>query len=68
MYSRTINMTIKLLRGGEANCLATAGGSETKGLATPDGVVSPSIRQKKLSCELTVMVCSKLKRYGKTYC
>ena len=29
-------MTIKLLRGGEANCLATAGGSETKGLATPD--------------------------------
>ena len=55
MYSRTINMTIKLLRGGEANCLATTGGSETKGLATPDGVVSPSIRQKKLSCELTVM-------------
>lgn len=55
MYSRTINMIIKLLRGGEANCLATTGGSETKGLATPDGVVSPSIRQKKLSCELTVM-------------
>lgn len=55
MYSRTINMTIKLLRGGEANCLATTGGSETKGLATPSGVVSPSTRQKKLSSKLTVM-------------
>ena len=55
MYSRTINMIIKLLRGGEANCLATTGGSETKGLATPDGVVSPSIPQKKLSSKLTVM-------------
>jgi hypothetical protein len=68
MFLKTNNMSITLLRGGEANCLATAGGSKTKGLATPDGVVSPSIRQKKLSCELTVMVCSKLKRYGKTYC
>ena len=48
-------MSITLLRGGEANCLATTGGSETKGLATPGGVVSPSIRQKKLSCKLTVM-------------
>ena len=48
-------MITKLMRGGEAYCLATTGGSETKGLATPDGVVSPSIRQKKLSCELTVM-------------
>ena len=57
-------MSITLLRGGEANCLATTGGSETKGLATPDGVVSPSTRQMKLSCKLTVMVCSKLKRYG----
>ena len=48
-------MIIKLLRGGEANCLATTGGSETKGLATPGGTVSPSIRQKKLSCKLTIM-------------
>ena len=43
------------MRGGEANCLATTGGSETKGLATPGGTVSPSIRQKKLSCKLTIM-------------
>ena len=55
MYSRTINMIIKLLRGGEANCLATTGGSETKGLTTPGGVVSPSIRQKKLTSKLSVM-------------
>ena len=55
MYSRTINMIIKLLRGGEANCLATTGGSETKGLATPGGVVSPSTRQKKLLSLLTVV-------------
>ena len=48
-------MITKLMRGGEAYCLATTGGSETKGLATPGGVVSPSIRQKKLSCKLTVM-------------
>lgn len=48
-------MIIKLLRGGEANCLATTGGSETKGLATPGGVVSPFTRQKKLSSKLTVM-------------
>lgn len=57
-------MTIKLLRGGEANCLATTGGSETKSLATPSGVVSPSTRQKKLSSKLTVMTCFKLRRYG----
>ena len=48
-------MITKLMRGGEAYCLATTGGSETKGLATPGGVVSPSIRQKKLSWKLTVM-------------
>jgi hypothetical protein len=41
MFLKTNNMSITLLRGGEANCLATAGGSKTKGLATPDGVVSP---------------------------
>ena len=49
-------MSITLLRGGEANWLASMGGSETKGLATPGGAVSPSSRKKKLSCELTVMV------------
>ena len=43
------------MRGGEAYCLATTGGSETKGLATPGGVVSPFTRQKKLSSKLTVM-------------
>lgn len=43
------------MRGGKANCLATTGGSETKGLATPGGVVSPSIRQKKLTSKLSVM-------------
>jgi hypothetical protein len=64
MYSRTINMIIKLLRGGEANCLATTGGSENKGLATPGGAVSPSHVQKKLSSELTVMVAYP-RRYGK---
>ena len=47
-------MSITLLRGGEAKCLTTTGGSETKGLATPGGVVSPSQAQKKLSSELTV--------------
>ena len=57
-------MSIMLKRGGETNSLATTGGSETKGLVTQGGVVSPSIRQKKLSL-LTVMICSKLKRYGK---
>lgn len=36
-------MSITLLRGGEANCLATTGGSETKGLATPGGANRPSI-------------------------
>ena len=40
-------------------------GWEAKGLATTGGVVSPSLRQKELSSILTVMVCSKLKRYGK---
>ena len=48
-------MITKLMRGGKANCLATTGGSETKGLATPGGVVSPSIRQKKLTSKLSVM-------------
>ena len=48
-------MITKLMRGGEAYCLTTTGGSETKGLATPGGVVSPSIRQKKLTSKLTVM-------------
>ncbi len=48
-------MIIKLMRGGEVNYLATTGGSENKGLATPSGVVSPSTRQKKLSSKLTVM-------------
>ena len=57
-------MIIKLLRGGEANCLATTGGSKTKGLATPGGVVSPSSRKKKLSCKLTVMD-SVVNCYGK---
>jgi ribosomal protein S6E (S10) len=57
-------MIIKLLRGGKANCLAITGGSETKGLATPGGVVSPSISQKKLSILLAVMTCFKLRRYG----
>lgn len=56
-------MSILLTRGGEANCLATTGGSETKGLATPGGVVSPSIRQKKQKCLLTVF-SSKNDRYG----
>ena len=55
MFSKTSNMITKLMRGGEAYCLATTGGSETKGLATPSGVVSPSTRQKKLSSKLTVM-------------
>jgi hypothetical protein len=43
-------------------------GGNAKGFTSTGGAVSPSLRQKKLSCELTVMVCSKLKRYGKTYC
>ena len=34
--------------------LAITGGS-AKGFAVQGGVVSPSIRQKKLSCKLTVM-------------
>ena len=46
-------MSITLLRGGEANCLAT-----------PGGVVSPSSRKKKLSCKLTVMD-SVVNCYGK---
>lgn len=36
-----------------------------KGFTTTGGAVSPSLRQKKLSSLLTVMVSSKLKRYGK---
>ena len=48
-------MITKLMRGGEAKGFTTTGGSETKGLATPGGTVSPSIRQKKLSCKLTIM-------------
>lgn len=46
-------MSILLMRGGEANCLATTG-----------GVVSPSLRQKKLSCKLTIKSINP-KRYGK---
>ena len=48
-------MSILLMRGCEANCLASMGGSETLGLTTPGGVVSPSIRQKKLSSKISVM-------------
>ena len=40
-------------------------GWEAKGLATTGGVVSPFFRQMKLSSLLVVIVCSKLKRYGK---
>lgn len=40
-------------------------GWEAKGFTSAGGTVSPSLRQKELSSILTVMVCSKLKRYGK---
>ena len=41
-------------------------GWETKGLAATGGVVSPSLRQKKLSILLAVMVMTsfKLRRHG----
>jgi len=39
-------------------------GWETRGLAATGGVVSPSLRQKKLSILLAVMTCFKLRRYG----
>lgn len=64
MLLRKINMSITLMRGGEVNYLATTGGSETKGLATPGGVVSPSIRQKRLLSKLTIKSINP-KRYGK---
>ena len=48
-------MSITQKRGGEAKGFTTTGGSETKGLAIPGGVVSPSIRQKKLTSKLSVM-------------
>ena len=47
-------MSIRMVRGWEA-----------KGFTSTGGAVSPSLRQKELSSILTVMVCSKLKRYGK---
>ena len=56
-------MIIKLTRGGKVNCLTSTGGGETKGLATPGGVVSPSIRQTRLKCLLTVF-SSKNDCYG----
>lgn len=48
-------MSILLMRGDEANYLTTTGGSETKGLTSTGGVVSPFSRKKKLSCKLTVI-------------
>ena len=57
-------MIIRLMRGGEANCLATTGGSETKGLTTPGGVVPPSTVKMEPSCKLTI-IGTNSRHYGK---